>query len=286
MTLVVDEDGMRAESTIYAADVPNPHPPAPEVSTLDRIRARKVIRVGFVEDNLPWTYRASDGRLLGFDIDMAHRLAIDLDVGLEFVPVTRDGIESALKEGLIDLAMSGIKGSIQRAERLGLSSPYIDVHLALIVPDFRARALSTYAGLRAQERLFIGLADENEFARLLPRRFPNVTVVKIDNKIDFFENRLPDVDALLTGAENGAAWTLRYPRFRVVRPTRHQVTLPLVYLHAGTDEAFDEFLEHWVDVKRRDGTVEDFYDYWILGRGAQTTGPRWSIIRDVLGWVD
>jgi hypothetical protein len=26
------------------------------------------------------------------------------------------------------------------------------------------------------------------------------------------------------------------------------------------------------------------YDYWIMGIGAEETEPRWSVIRNVLGW--
>jgi hypothetical protein len=32
--------------------------------------------------------------------------------------------------------------------------------------------------------------------------------------------------------------------------------------------------------------VEELFDHWILGRGAEEKQPRWSIIRDVMGWVD
>ena len=35
-----------------------------------------------------------------------------------------------------------------------------------------------------------------------------------------------------------------------------------------------------------EGTIQHAYDYWILGRGGEKDGPRWSILRDVLGWVD
>jgi hypothetical protein len=28
------------------------------------------------------------------------------------------------------------------------------------------------------------------------------------------------------------------------------------------------------------------YDYWILGRGAVKKAPRWSVMRDVLHWVE
>ena len=40
------------------------------------------------------------------------------------------------------------------------------------------------------------------------------------------------------------------------------------------------------ELKRRDNTIDGLYDYWILGRDAENQEPRWSIIRDVLHWVD
>ena len=35
-----------------------------------------------------------------------------------------------------------------------------------------------------------------------------------------------------------------------------------------------------------DGTVERLFDYWIHGQDAGRRGPRWSVLRDVLGWVE
>jgi hypothetical protein len=52
------------------------------------------------------------------------------------------------------------------------------------------------------------------------------------------------------------------------------------------DEEMQEFLEHWVALRRKDGTMEDYYDHWILGKTARSKKPRWSVIRDVLHWVD
>jgi ABC-type amino acid transport substrate-binding protein len=65
---------------------PNPVPLKPQQSRLDRIRERKVIRVGFNPDDLPFSYFNAEGKLVGFDIDMAYSLAGDLGVSIEFVP--------------------------------------------------------------------------------------------------------------------------------------------------------------------------------------------------------
>jgi hypothetical protein len=36
----------------------------------------------------------------------------------------------------------------------------------------------------------------------------------------------------------------------------------------------------------KEGAIQRSYDYWILGQGAVDKKQRWSIMRDVLGWVD
>lgn len=47
-----------------------------------------------------------------------------------------------------------------------------------------------------------------------------------------------------------------------------------------------QFVSNWIALKRGDGTIDLLYDYWMLGGASQTREPRWSIVRDVLGWVD
>ena len=39
-------------------------------------------------------------------------------------------------------------------------------------------------------------------------------------------------------------------------------------------------------MKQKDGTIRIIYDHWILGKGQDDGEPRWSIARDVLGWIE
>ena len=64
------------------------------------------------------------------------------------------------------------------------------------------------------------------------------------------------------------------------------MSLPLFYAVGNRDEEFRAYLEHWVELKRRDGTMDEFYEHGILGKTMTTERPRWCVIRDVLGWVD
>jgi Na+/H+-dicarboxylate symporter len=52
------------------------------------------------------------------------------------------------------------------------------------------------------------------------------------------------------------------------------------------DQAWGTFVNAWIEMKRRDGTLDTLYHHWILGEAATSTTPRWSVIRNVLHWVD
>jgi len=58
------------------------------------------------------------------------------------------------------------------------------------------------------------------------------------------------------------------------------------YPIAKHDQAFVEFINLWIDLKKKDGTIDTLYRYWVLGRNDTLKTKRWSIVRDVLHWVD
>jgi hypothetical protein len=41
----------------------------------------------------------------------------------------------------------------------------------------------------------------------------------------------------------------------------------------------------WIDLKRKDGTIDDLFAHWIMGRNATPHVRRWSVLDNVLGWT-
>jgi hypothetical protein len=62
--------------------------------------------------------------------------------------------------------------------------------------------------------------------------------------------------------------------------------IPMGYPIAKGESAFRVFLSEWIRLKQKDGTVDALFEHWILGGGAKPKTHRWSVIRDVLGWVE
>ena len=77
-----------------------------------------------------------------------------------------------------------------------------------------------------------------------------------------------------------------HPQYQVVVPTRRRVTMPLVYAMPFEDEKLSEFVDFWISVQKSLGRIAELSDYWIRGEGTVPLRPRWSIVRDVLGWID
>jgi hypothetical protein len=93
-------------------------------------------------------------------------------------------------------------------------------------------------------------------------------------------------DAVVLPAERGSVLTLLYPKYTVVIPEPGVVKIPLAYPMAGRDQNWASFLSTWIELKRRAGTIDALYGHWILGKQAGKRQPRWSVIRNVLGWVE
>ena len=259
----------------------------PAMPVLQRIRESNVLRVGYNSVRMPYTYFSETGELIGFDVDMAQLLARELGVKLEFVPFDFRKMADQLDAGLFDVIMSGIAVTTPRLEKMVFSSPYMDATLCFIVKDHRRAEFATDEAVKKIKKVKIGIPnDAPYFLPKISAYLPRADVVQVDSVEDYFETNPQGLDALLLEAEGGSAWTLMYPKFSVVVPKPHVSKIPLAYPVAGRDREFADFLSHWIKLKQSSVEYRRIYDHWILGLDAEPRHPRWSIIRDVLGWVN
>jgi Na+/H+-dicarboxylate symporter/ABC-type amino acid transport substrate-binding protein len=264
---------------------PNPVPLKPGQSVLDRILERGVIRIGCNPDQLPFTFRNHRGSLMGFDVDMANHLARDLKVSIEWVPFSADDLVQKLRSDHFDIAMSGVQGNLQRAQEMLLSESYFDATLAVVVRDYDAKRFDTLLEMRTEMGMRIGVVGRSELEDWFEAEIPDIEFVRLERHGDFFEGGETKLDGLLISAEAGSAWTLLCPEYHVLLPAQ-PIAIPYVYPIANRDEDMENVLNHWIELRRKDGMIAALRDYWIYGRGDSDPAPRWCVLRDVLGWVD
>ena len=92
-------------------------------SALIDIEKRGVLRVG-MSTFVPWAMRSKEGDLIGFEIDVATKLAQDMGVEVEFVPTAWSGIIPALIAKKFDVIVGGMSITPQRNLTVNFTRPY------------------------------------------------------------------------------------------------------------------------------------------------------------------
>lgn len=90
---------------------------------LKRIESRGTLIVGVKADYKPFGFRDQNGNVVGFEIDMAKKVADTLGVGLELVPVIASNRMQFLQQGQIDLLIATMTDTKDRRAIVGIRGP-------------------------------------------------------------------------------------------------------------------------------------------------------------------
>ncbi len=278
-SVITQMQSLRHPSPAEVLDgIPSVQDQLPGESALHRVQRTGVLRVGFIQNNLPYSYRNSSGKLVGLDVDIAHLLAEELECRLEFVPFKYDALATHLDASHFDVAMSGIPITTSNLQKVRFSSPYMTASWAIVVPDYRRSEVSTVDKIKQMQSVTIAIPSDAYFYHKTKASFPNATLVQIESPDKFFEAEEGTYDFLLSDAESGSAWTFLHANFQVVVLKPRIIKQPVAYAVQFSDEDTGDFLSHWLQLKSDSGEFKEFYDHWILGRTRVKRTRRWSLL--------
>ena len=93
--------------------------------TLKKIAERGELRVGMTANQPPFTMKATDGSVIGYEVDLATMLAEVMDVKLTIVETPFPELLDALEAGKVDIIMSGMTMTFERNMRVAFAGPYL-----------------------------------------------------------------------------------------------------------------------------------------------------------------
>jgi len=96
-------------------------------STLNQIVQRGELKVGMEPGYMPFEMRDKQGDIIGYDVDMAKKMAKAMGVKLKLIPTAWDGIIAGLITGKYDIIMSGMTITQARNLKVNFANPYIVV---------------------------------------------------------------------------------------------------------------------------------------------------------------
>jgi len=233
-----------------------------EESTLEQALRRGVLRVG-MSTFVPWAMKDKTGKLIGFEIDVATRLAKDMGVKVEFIPTKWAGIIPALLTGKFDVIIGGMGILPKRNQKVNFSVPY----------DYSGMSIVANRELAAG---FKGLENFNRPDVVLSVRL-GATPVDAAKKympkaqLRMFDDESQAVQEVINGNAHAMVSSAPLPAFQALKYPE-KLFLPLegnftkepigFAVHKGDFDTLN-FFNNWIIFVTSEGWLSERKHYWF-----------------------
>lgn len=182
--------------------------------TLEEIKKDGKIRIGVFSDKNPFGYVDENGKVQGYDIYFAKRIAKDLlgsEDTVEFVYVEAASRVEYLQSGKVDITLANFTVTEERSEKVDFALPYMKVALGVVSPD--SELIKSVDDLDGKNLIVVkGTTAETYFSE----NYPNVKLTKFDEYQEAYD-ALADGrgDAFSTDNTEVLAWAMKNKGFTV-----------------------------------------------------------------------
>ena len=182
--------------------------------TLDEIKKSGKIKIGVFSDKNPFGYVDENGKVQGYDVYFAKRIAKDLlgsEDAVDFVYVEAASRVEYLKSAKVDITLANFTVTDERKEQVDFALPYMKVALGIVSPQ---KAKITDVNQLKGKKLIVvkGTTAETYFSK----NYPDVTLVKFDEYQEAYDALLDGRgDAFSTDTTEVLAWAKQNKGFVV-----------------------------------------------------------------------
>jgi hypothetical protein len=181
-----------------------------------------------------------------------------------------------LEKGVIDIATKGgLSADYDAIRKSVLSSPYLELHFAVIIPAEMKKDVPDWHSLRKKKGIRIGVIKDSIFECYGTYIINPENMVMLDDVHQYFTDKPCDV--LMLSAEEGAVECILHPLYRVVISDPGTPKIHCAFaLSSGLNTInLRNFVNAWI---LSNAFTNSNYNYWLLGEGGKTSAPRWSIL--------
>jgi len=229
---------------------------------LEDIIEKGTIRVG-VSLFLPFTMQDSSGELSGFEIEVAEKLASDLEATVEIKVYNWEDIIPALRNKEIDIILGGMAITPARALKLNFSQPYTESGIGLATNTRMTRRI-TKLGQLNDPKYSIAVVSDTISHDFVIRNFDKVTIKS-------FKTSEEASNAVANGEVHAIVASVPQPKFLALRhPGKVDSPLkkPLLPYKIGMgvnkgEQEFLNFLNTWITARQADKWLTVTHKYWF-----------------------
>ncbi len=236
-------------------------------TVLRRVISSGVLKVAMSVDQPPFTMRARDNTVIGFDVDLAGALAGANGARLEIVELPFPELLSALVADKVDLVISGLTITPERTTQVSFVGPYT-LSGKSILTTARIRAVAKDGSqFNDPETRLVALAGSTSesFAQ---RQLPRASLQTIRNYDEGIQQLLTgEVDALVADLPILRLTLLRYPDagLGIVEPPL--AIEPIGIALSRTDARFQNLVRNYLSALEQTGLLQRLHEKWFQDDG-------------------
>jgi polar amino acid transport system substrate-binding protein len=231
-------------------------------STLEQVLRRKTLKVG-MSTFVPWAMKDKSGKLVGFEIDVATRLAEDTGVKVEFIPTSWDGIIPALLSGKFDVIIGGMGILPSRNLKVNFTIPYDTSGMSLVAGKQLAGSFRTLEDFnRSDVTLAVRLGATPVAAA--QKFMPRARLTKFDDESKAIQELLNGkAHAVIASAPMPAFQSLKHPD-KLFLPLKETFTRePIGFALKKGDVDTLNYFNNWITLRQADGWLAERKHYWF-----------------------
>ena len=231
-------------------------------SIIEKIQKEGVIRVG-MSTFVPWAMKDKQDNLIGFEIDVAKKLAQDMGVKIEFVPTAWSGIIPALLTGKFDVIIGGMGITQERNLKVNFTIPYEYSGMSMVAHKEKAKGFSSLADFDKKE-VAIAVRMGTTAEQAARKYIPNAELKLFENETQALQElNLGRVHAVVSSAPMPVFHALKHPD-KLFIPLRENFTWePIGFaLRKGDHDALN-FFNNWILSMQAQGFLKERTEYWF-----------------------
>jgi polar amino acid transport system substrate-binding protein len=231
-------------------------------STIEQVLQRGVLRVG-MSTFVPCAMKDKQGNLVGFEIDVAKRLAQDMGVKVEFVPTNWSGILPALLTGKFDIIIGGMGITPERNLKVNFSIPYDNTGMSIVASKKLAKGFKSLSDFN-KPGVTIAARIGTTAAAAAKKYIPKANLKLFDDESKAVQELLNGrVHALIASAPLPAYQALEYPD-KLFLPIKESFTRePIGFAVVKGDVDTLNFLNSWITIVDSEGWLKERKLYWF-----------------------
>lgn len=235
---------------------------AEKESMLETIKKRGVLKVG-MSTFVPWAMKDKEGNFIGFEIDVAKKLAEDLGVKVEFVPTKWSGIIPALQTGKFDVIIGGMGIRPERNFKVNFTIPYAYSGMSMVAHKEMAKGFSSLDDFN-KEDVIIAARIGTTAADAAKKFMPNAELRLFDDESQAVQELMSDrVHAMVASAPLPQYTAVDHPDKLFVPLEENFTKEPSGFAVRKGDYDFINFLNSWIIVADSQGWLKEKWDYWF-----------------------